>query len=197
MKLTFFICSLLLLSHFTCSAQTRGDVSDKTFEFGIYGGFIHGIGKTKIKGTDTAMEDSTNSGFIGVGVNSRISDHFYIEPFIQYAIWEEDSFLFIPVHAKYYIGENFNVFLGPQVSLGFVEEEEIPMDNFGLDASMGIGYDFLKNFFVSVRYCHQLTNRTPDPVSLNEFLDDVPSFIKFNLESKVNTFHIAVGYRFM
>lgn len=182
----------------TIYAQENDITVKKNTQFGITLGYVRATAKATAEDTSISSSNSEGGFIAGVSLNTQLSEKFYLQPSVQYSFIEDESFLFIPVMLKYYINDKFNIMIGPQGSFSFGDKRGLPINTFGLDASFGAGYDFNKNFYIEARYAFELTNRTPDGVSV-EFINNEfdPAFNQnVDLITKLNTFHITVGYRF-
>ena len=120
--------------------------------------------------------DSELGFYVGGGYNFEVSDQFDIEPSLLFSFVEELTSLYIPIMAKYKIGDSFNVQAGPQINYLL---EDLPDGEFGLDLAFGAGYQIDDNWFVEARYGFQIS-RGGD---FGEFVD-------------LNTLTVGAGYRF-
>lgn len=98
----------------------------------------------------------------------------------------EISFINIPILAKFYVVEGFNIHAGPQ--LGIVVDadggtDDLKSTNFSL--SFGAGYELPTGLFFDARY----------NLGVSDILDvDGTEFADF--EMKTRNFQVGVGYRF-
>ena len=167
-------------------AKAQGDMS-----FGVKAGVnISGLVDSDIYG------DETKAGWTaGLVIEVPITDKFSIQPEVLYSLQGAKSeyslpyginanasktietditlqYVNVPVYAKYYIFDEFSVFLGPQFTFLVDNEieitETIPLiprpsvfktkdklnnsKNFGIDASVGLGYKFDFGVFVQGVY---------------------------------------------
>ena len=104
---------------------------------------------------------------------------FHILPELQYAN-SADNTLVIPIMAKYYVSEKFNLQAGPQLDLFLSAPAGFNSLGFGL--GFGGGYDFSEKIYVTTRYSLGLSNR----------VENAPA----GASIKFDTFQIGVGYRF-
>ena len=149
-------------------------------KFGAKAGYLNATAKV-----DTPEGDISNSesGFyVGALVDIGINESFHIQPEVLYGSANDASLLFIPIMAKYYVGDSgLSLMAGPQGTLD-LEDSVDGYNSFGIDVAFGIGYDITENFFVDARYSLELTNRFEDAG------DDV--------KGHINALQIGVGYKF-
>ena len=145
--------------------------------FGIKGG----LNFATIGGDDTDGLDMRTSFHLGALMEIKLNEKFSIQPEALYSgqgtSGKEDGldielkldYINIPIMAKYYFTESFNIEAGPQ--FGFMVSSkaesdgvEVDLDEFDLfkdfDLSLGVGagYKFGPNFFVGARYNFGLSN---------------------------------------
>ncbi len=138
-----------------------------------------GINNVTAKVDLGAFGDVSNSelGFyIGGGYNFAINDQWEIEPSVLLSIVSDLTALYIPVMAKYKIGEAFNIQAGPQINYLL---EDVPDGAFGLDLAVGGGYQINDNWFVEARYGFEISRG-------GDFGESVD----------YNTLTVGAGYRF-
>jgi opacity protein-like surface antigen len=160
---------------------------------------------------------SSKVGFqAGAFAEIKITDKFSIQPEVLYSaqgVKEKGDFEYnnnvypaelntklgyinVPVMAKYYVAEKFNLEAGPQIGilvsakgeatiLGHSEEGDIK-DNYktiDLGLNLGAGYDFTENLSAGLRYTLGLSNVAGDD------FDD-------NVNAKNSVFALSLGYKF-
>ena len=164
----------MVAAGFTANAQT----------FGVKAGLNFSNVTAKDSGVSISPDGAT-SFYLGAVVDFELSEKFHIQPEVLYsAEGFEDfdmSFVNIPVMAKYYVAEGFNLQAGPQV--GFLVDAEDGTDgfksvNFGL--GLGAAYEMENGLFFDTRYNFGLSN--------------LADFDGAELNTKA--FQIGVGYRF-
>ena len=192
MKKISLAFAFLLISIFTSNAQ--GETS-----FGVTGGFINGSGKATVAGFDVAEVQNGSGFFIGLLADIGVSEKFSVQPEALYAGIDGEGVILIPVMAKYYIAEKFNIQAGPQLDFltGLNELEKRAIKTTGFSLGFGAGFDINENFAVQARYNVGLNNRVDS--GLTDLIDDLNIPIIGNLinpELKVNTFQIGVVYKF-
>ena len=171
--------------------------------FGIKGG----LNFATIGGDDTDGLDMRTSFHLGALMEIKLNEKFSIQPEALYSgqgtTGKEDGldielkldYINIPIMAKYYFTEAFNIEAGPQ--FGFMVSSkaesdgvEVDLDEFDLfkdfDFSLGIGagYKFNPNFFVGARYNIGVSNIYDD----SDFDD--------NSSNQNMVLQISVGYMF-
>lgn len=134
------------------------------------------------------VESDGGTGFyVGGLVDLAISEAFHIQPEVLYSIeGAKDaslSFIRIPVMAKYYVMEGFNLQAGPQIAFkvaaedDFTDEATKSMD-FGI--GIGAGYEMPMGLMFDIRY--------------NLGLADISEVD--GAEIKTTCFQVGLGYRF-
>jgi len=136
--------------------------------------------------TGDVDSDGLTSFYIGGLVDFAVSEKFHVQPELLYSMEgakdAEISFLRIPIMAKYYIAEGFNLQAGP--SIGFKVSADEGLDeltksmDFGL--GLGAGYELSGGLFFDARYNLGLSN-----------ISDVDP-----IEVKTTNFQVGLGYRF-
>ncbi len=158
---------------------TTSIISAQNAKFGIAAGYTNITERAKFE--ELTVSSSESGFYIGALVDITVSEKFHVEPKMLYANAAETGFLYIPVLAKYYVAEKFNLQAGPQAN--FILDEVVDgFNSFGLDLSFGLGYEINEHFFLDARYSFELTNRYTD----NDF----------NVSDKVNTLNVGLGYKF-
>ncbi len=192
MKKFSILIAFMLISTMTVKAQ--GDV-----EFGLTAGFINGSGKASVAGFDVATVADGSGFFIGALVEIGVADKLSIQPELFYGGIDGEGAIFIPVMAKYYIAEKFNIQAGPQLDFitGLNDLEKEIINSTGFSLGFGAGFDISDNFAIQARYNVGLNNRIDGDIT--GFLDglDIP-FVGnlINPDLKVNTFQIGLVYSF-
>ena len=174
MKKLLLVIAMVALG-FTASAQTFGVKAGLNFsnvELNADGGSI--------------SPDSQTSFYLGGVVDFKISEKFHIQPEVLFSAEGFENFdmnfINVPVMAKYYITENFNLQAGPQV--GFLVDAEdtegLNSVNFGL--GFGAAYEIEGGLFFDARY--------------NMGISDLTDSGSDGVELTTNTFQVGLGYRF-
>ena len=167
--------------------------------FGLTGGFINGSGKASVAGFDVAEVQNGSGFFIGLLADISVAESFSVQPEILYAGIDGEGVILIPVMAKYYIAEKFNIQAGPQLDFltGLNELEKRAIKTTGFSLGFGAGFDISEKIAVQARYNVGLNNRVDS--GLTDLIDDLNIPIIGNLidpELKVNTFQIGLVYKF-
>ncbi|MCK7590432.1 PorT family protein [Subsaxibacter sp. CAU 1640] len=190
--------SLCLVVTTSIIAQDTSTVDKKQNQFGITVGYVGATAKSSLDNSSISATNSEGGVSVGISLNSEISEKLYLQPSAQFAFINDETFLFVPVMLKYYVADKFGLMAGPQGTFSFGDKQGLPINTFGLDASFGAGYDINEHFYLEARYALELTNRTPDAITTeyieNEF--DPAFYQEVNLKTKLNSFHITLGYRF-
>lgn len=143
----------------------------------------------------TKVEDTKNLfGFhIGGLMEKKFNDKWAVQPELMYSTQGFDSdsgkfelgYINVPIMAKYYVAEQFNIMAGPQV--GFMTSAKadgtdvkslMNTTDFGLN--FGAGYDIDENFMVQLRYNMGLTDVAKDDSD----------------HAKNSVFQLSLGYKF-
>jgi hypothetical protein len=191
----FLLIVILLISFSAVKAQYP--------EIGLRGGLI----LSSTGGAD-AGNSSIKPGFIlGAYLPIVITDFYSLEPGLYYALKgsrvEDDTesstfhlhYLDVPVYARIYLAEGFNLFGGPQISylvgsrsrfenngLIIIDTSTDGIRKFDLGVGIGIGYDL------------------PLPVNLNINLGYDWGLLSLDAEGNSNTYNrllkLTVGYTF-
>lgn len=128
--------------------------------------------------------DGTTSFYVGGFVDFTVSESFHVQPEVLYSMeGAKDAalnYLKVPVMAKYYVAETFNIQAGPYI--GFVAggdeiKDAVKSMDFGIGA--GAAYDITENLFVDARYNLGLQN-----------ISDIGGDIKNT------TIQVGLGYKF-
>lgn len=188
---TFFITSIF-------GVNAQGETA-----FGLSGGFINGSANVSIAGFDLGntiddLKVTDGSGFyIGLLAELSVSEKFSIQPEALYTNVGGESLIMIPVMAKYYIADKFNIQAGPQLDflldVPAVVDEVIKKSGFSL--GFGAGYDINDSFAVQAKYTVGLNNRVDG--NLSDLLDDsglLGSLV--NPEIKTNALLLGLVYKF-
>ena len=174
MKKVLFIALIAMLG--------LGNVNAQEASYGVTAGF-HSLSIRSSGGGITAYS-SASGFFAGFFADFDVSEKFNIQPEIHFASssrnGESGNEIIIPVMAKFYVSDEFNVQAGPQFD--FIVDGSEGVNKFGLGFGFGAGYDFSEKLFAAARYSFGLSNR----------IQDAPS----GITSKFNTFQIGLGYRF-
>ena len=202
MKHMCMFCCLLLLTAISGFAQndsnTSGQTSEKT-RFSIKAGYTGISVRSKAEGSEISSTASDGGVSFGIGLDIPLSGSWYIEPSALYGSIDSESWLFIPVMAKYYVADQFSIMAGPQGTFSFEDKEGLPINTFGLDLGFGLGYDFSDAFFIEARFATEITNRTSEGIEVTGFDDSFdPSLVGevINLKTRATTYFITLGYRF-
>ena len=147
-------------------------------EFGATGGLLSVRASAEFEGNSAS--DSETGFYVGGVVDFSISEKFHIQPELVYANVNGGNGLILPIMAKYYVSNGFNIQAGPQLDFSL---EEVPDDFTGTGISLagGLGYDIDDNFFIEARYSFQL----------NDYYTG-----NLDVETSSNFLMVGVGYKF-
>ncbi|WP_397362918.1 porin family protein [Olleya sp. R77988] len=155
-------------------------VNAQNAQFGLTAGYLSATGSAESGGISIS---ATESGFyIGGVADIEISDVFHVQPEVVYASTGDDGGdgIAIPIMAKYYVSDKFNIQAGPHFDISL---EDIPEDftGFGISLGAGLGYDIDDNFFAEARYSFQLNDY---------YTGDL------DVSTTTNLLMVGVGYKF-
>jgi len=194
------ITNLFFISFFAASAQKQFYVIPKV-----------GINLSTITNVDSDWKYGLN---IGCGVEWNAIPKFAIESGLYFSqlgtknlIEANDArrkniklnYIQLPLIAKYYFHEGFNVFIGPQVGyrVGYSHTPYIDIvtfdeKDFNFDAIGGVGYQFNFGLLLSASYIIGFTNLD---YCLHPNMEDSP--MKYERSNNRNsTFQFNIGWRF-
>ena len=160
-----------------------GNVNAQETTYGATAGF-HSL-TIKVSGDGGSISTNGSGYYVGFFADFNISEEFNIQPEIHFASAYKDGDsadeIIIPVMAKYFVSEKFNIQAGPQFDF-VIDEDAEGVNKFGIGLGFGVGYEVSEKMFAAARYSIGLSNR----------IEDAPS----GISSKFNTFQIGLGYRF-
>ncbi|MES2410346.1 MAG: porin family protein [Bacteroidota bacterium] len=184
MKKIILTIAVVLAANFANAQDKKESVTTKEVVFGVKGGYAN----TNFAGD--ADTDAASNFYIGGLVDFHITEKFHVQPELLYSMEGADNdetnldFIRIPVMAKFFVGEGFNLQAGPQVAFvaggGAIKDSLKSMD-FGL--GFGAAYEMSSGLMFDARYNLGLSD-----------LNDDPAFG----DAKITTtsFQIGLGYRF-
>lgn len=171
---------------FGFTAQAQDDAKSSSSE-GMKFGVKAGLNMTNFTGDFDS--DAKTSFYVGGLVDFTVSDKFHVQPEVLYSMEGADddagiSYLRVPVMAKYYVAEGFNIQAGPELAFKVATEEDVLDDmtksmDFGL--GFGAGYEMSSGLMFDARY----------NLGLNNIYDGAGGF-----DMKNTGFQIGLGYRF-
>lgn len=133
-----------------------------------------------------ADTDGLTSFYIGGLADFAVSEKFHVQPELLYSMEgakdAEMSFLRIPIMAKYYVAEGFNLQAGPSIGFKMSADDGLDEVTKSMDFGLGLGaaYELPIGVFFDARYNLGLSN-----------ISDVDGF-----DVKTTNFQVGVGYRF-
>ena len=193
MKKLFLIATLAI---FTLQHNNAQDVS-----FGVTGGLFLGSADIEIAGFDIGsisndLDVLDGGGFyLGLLADIEVIGDFHVQPELLYANIGGESAVVIPIMAKYYVAEKFNLQAGPQ--LDFILD--VPtlakefIDTFGFSMAVGAGFDITEKISVQAKYSFGLNDRIDK--SINDLLD-TGGFLNLTPSLKTNILQAGVVYKF-
>ena len=192
MKKFFLVAVLAIFSFQNINAQ---DIS-----FGVTGGLFLGSADLEIAGINVGdisndLDVLDGGGFyVGLLADIEVIGDFHVQPELLYANIGGESAVIIPVMAKYYVAESFNLQAGPQfdfiMDIPAIVKEAI--NTFGLSMAVGAGFDITEKISVQVKYSFGLNDRIDNKI--NDLLDGLGGILTPSL--KTNILQAGVVYKF-
>nr|WP_294934269.1 porin family protein [uncultured Flavobacterium sp.] len=137
--------------------------------------------------TGDGDSDGKTGFYIGGFVDLAVTDKFHVQPELMYSAEGADDagidYIRIPVMAKFYVTEGFNLLAGPEVAFKVATEDDF-MDeatkstDFGL--GLGAAYDLPMGLIIEMRYNLGLTD-----------ISEIDNF-----EIKNTGLQLGLGYKF-
>lgn len=180
-----FIAAMLFT--FSTNAQNNTDL----IQFGLKAG----VNFASLSGDDFENAESRTGFHAGGLVEIPFTDRFSVQPEIMYSQQgaKGDNFfgegtlkldyIQIPVLAKIYLADGFNLQIGPQVGFRMSENFELDSGDSEVDGDLeiedndidfslagGLGYKFDNGFFIQARYNYALTEAFPDSDAKNSVI---------------------------
>ena len=178
------LLSLSLIALFALNLAQAQDLP----KFGITGGLLNtnvdfktGNSILNLVGVNNFAKINSTGFYIGALVDIGVVGKFHIQPELLYGSAEDLSFVYLPVMAKYYVTDKFNIQAGPQLNfssnlddikrairdteelLGTNGNVDDVLKTFGIDIGVGAGFDVLDNLSLQARYSFELTDRYNGP----------------------------------
>jgi len=153
-------------------------INAQEVKFGVTAGLFNASAKAEFEGISA---DGSEAGFyIGGVADISISEKLHIQPELVYVSVDGSNGIALPIIAKYYVSDDFNIQFGPHLDFTL---EDVPTDFTGLGISLaaGLGYDINENIFIEGRYAFQLNDYYTGDLDIN---------------TTTNSLMIGVGYRF-
>lgn len=155
-----------------------GTLNAQGVNFGASAGYVSG--NVKISEGGNSFTGSDSGFYFGLLAEIEVSEEFIVQPEIVYTNIESTGFLQIPIMAKYYVSDKFNILAGPQ----FTYTLEDVIDDFtklNIGLGIGLGYDFSEEFFAQAKYAFQV----------NDYFTGSGDF-----SSTIGFLNVGIGYRF-
>ncbi|MES2410347.1 MAG: porin family protein [Bacteroidota bacterium] len=181
-KITLTVLAVLALT-FANAQDAKG--TDSAMRFGVKAGYQN----TNFAGD--ADTDAASNFYFGGLLDFAITQKFHVQPEVLYSMEGADNdetnldFIRIPVMAKFYVAEGFNIQAGPEVAFvagGGDFKDSLKSMDFGV--GLGAAYEMASGLMFDARY----------NLGLSDLNDDTASFG----DAKITTtsFQIGLGYRF-
>lgn len=153
MKNIFYLVALILCISKGFSQEAK---------FGLTAGYLNLNVSSYYQGSE--ISENASGFYAGILGDFKLSEAFHLEPSAIYGHAKELNVLFIPLHAKYYIGQSgFNLLAGPQATM-ILDEINPRVKRIGWDLILGAGFDVTDEIFLQVKYALEITNRHNDEI---------------------------------
>ena len=176
------------------------NVQAQGISFGATGGLFYGSADVEIAGLNIPSLSSDldvldGGGFyLGLLADVEVVGDFHIQPELLYANIGGESAIFVPVMAKYYVAEKFNLQAGPQFDFVLDVPSLVKdfVNTFGFSMAVGAGFDITEKIGVQAKYSFGLNDRLDD--NLTNLLDGLGGI--FTPSLKTNVLQAGVVYKF-
>ena len=185
-KITLTVLAVFALT-FANAQDKKESVTTKEIAFGVKAGY-----QNTNFGGDFNTKSASNF-YVGGLVDFHVSEKFHVQPELLYSMEGSDEsennldFIRIPVMAKFFVGEGFNLQAGPEfafVAGGGAIKDQLKSMDFGL--GFGAAYEMASGLMFDARYNLGLSD-----------LNDFPVGSGFeNAKITTTSFQIGLGYRF-
>jgi hypothetical protein len=176
-----------------------GFANAQDVKFGVKGGL-------NVANFSGDIEDSSAlTGFhVGGFAEIKISEKFAIQPELLFSAQGADgdggnfslSYINVPVMAKFYVADKFNLEAGPQI--GFLTSAKVKTQGMSIDAkelfnstdfgmNFGAGYDFTENLSVGARYNVGISKL---------FSEEFENALGSDVTVHNSVFSVSLGYKF-
>ena len=180
MKKIILTMAVVLTATFANAQDKKESVTTKEIAFGVKAGYTNSNFTGDISG------DANGGFYIGGLVDFHVTEAFHVQPELLYSIEgakdAKINYLRIPIMAKYYIANGFNLQAGPEVAFKAGGDDSIKDSVKSVDFGLGIGagYELSSGLMFDARYNLGLAN-----------IIDVSGANVKNV-----SFNIGLGYRF-
>lgn len=167
------LCLVAVIAIFSFTSVNAQDIT-----FGVTAGLFNASAKVELQGISG---NGSEAGFyIGGVADISLSEKLHLQPELVYANVNGGNGIALPIVAKYYVSDDFNIQFGPHLDFTL---EDVPTDftGFGISLTAGLGYDINENIFVEGRYAFQL----------NDYYTG-----NLDITTTTNSLMIGVGYNF-
>ena len=181
MKKIILTMAVVLTVAFANAQDKKESVTTKEIAFGVKAGYIN----SNFTG-DFPSPTANGSFYIGGLVDFHVTEAFHVQPELLYSIEgakdAKINYLRIPIMAKYYVANGFNLQAGPEVAFKAGGDDSIKDSVKSVDFGLGIGagYELSSGLMFDARYNLGLNN-----------IDNSGSGTVKNV-----SFNIGLGYRF-
>lgn len=198
------LLSLSLIALFAINLAKAQDLP----KFGLTAGLLNtnvdfktGNSILNLVGVNNFAKINSTGFYVGGVVDIEVLGNFHIQPELLYGSAKDLSFVYLPVMAKYYVADKFNIQVGPQLNfssnlddikrairdteelLGTNGNVDDVLKTFGIDLGVGAGFDVADNIGIQARYSFELTDRYSGPAG-------------GVLDIKGSSFMVGVAYMF-
>ena len=177
-KIILTVAAVFALT-FANAQDKKESVTTSEIAFGIKGGYINSNFTGDVSGT------ATGGFYVGGLVDFHVTEKFHVQPELLYSMeGAKDAklnYLRIPIMAKFFVGEGFNLQAGPELAFKAGGDDTIKDSVKSMDYGLGLGaaYEMASGLMFDARYNLGLANISNGGGTL-----------------KNTSFQIGLGYRF-
>ena len=127
------------------------------FNLSAVGGYLNLDVNFKVDGDEVDFDNASSGFYVGFQTEIDLSEKIDLQPELVLGFVEDNNALYLGLLGKYNINDDFSVLFGP--SLNYVLEDLADdYQNFGIAATIGVGYDISEDFFAQAKYSFQINN---------------------------------------
>jgi len=153
-RITSLLIFTLISNVYILRAQTNA-------EFGVKGGL--NLTFFKVNQGNFGTNPETDTGFYGgFFTYFNIEDNFSIQPEILYIMLNDFNFINAPIYAKYKVGNNFNLLVGPSLNYFF----DFFSNKFKVRGDIATSYQISESLDIHIKYTIGFQEITPNGLFL-------------------------------
>jgi hypothetical protein len=180
-KIILTVATVFALTFANAQDKKKSSGDSDEMKFGVKAGYIN----SNFTG-DVSGSTANGSFYVGGLVDFAVSEKFHVQPELLYSIEgakdAKINYLRIPIMAKYYVADGFNLQAGPEIAFKAGGDDSIKDAVKSLDYGLGFGagYEMSSGLMFDARYNLGLANISNDTT--------------FTIKN--TSFQIGLGYRF-